>query len=75
MSSESTSNIGSTQAEQQNLTWVPEASEIAREGGKRLREFLAQGVETEYKGDVDLVTIADRTVEKLIRTRLGRSFS
>ena len=58
----------------QNLVWVPRAAEIAREGGARLREFLAQGVETEYKGDVDLVTIADRTVEKLIRERLGAAF-
>jgi myo-inositol-1(or 4)-monophosphatase len=56
------------------LEWVPKASEIAREAGARLREFLAQGVETEYKGDVDLVTVADRTVEKLIRTRLGEVF-
>jgi myo-inositol-1(or 4)-monophosphatase len=54
--------------------WVPRATEIAREAGARLREFLAQGVETEYKGDVDLVTAADRTVEKLIRTRLGEVF-
>jgi len=74
VSSESKSNVESTQASQQNLIWVPKASEIAREGGKRLREFLAQGVETEYKGDVDLVTVADRTVEKLIRTRLGETF-
>jgi myo-inositol-1(or 4)-monophosphatase len=55
-------------------TWVPKAAEIAREAGARLREFLAAGVETEYKGDVDLVTIADRTVEKLIRERLGAAF-
>ncbi|HEX4757672.1 MAG TPA: inositol monophosphatase family protein [Terracidiphilus sp.] len=58
----------------QNLVWVPRAAGIAREAGARLREFLAQGVETEYKGDVDLVTVADRTVEKLIRTRLGEAF-
>jgi len=58
----------------QPLQWIPQASIIAREAGKRLREFLAQGVETEYKGDVDLVTIADRTVEKLIRERLGTTF-
>ncbi len=58
----------------QNLVWVPKAAEIAREAGARLREFLAQGVETEYKGDVDLVTVADRTVEKLIRERLGVAF-
>lgn len=58
----------------QDLVFVPKAAEIAREAGARLREFLAQGVETEYKGDVDLVTVADRTVEKLIRTRLGEAF-
>ncbi|MFP5234872.1 MAG: inositol monophosphatase family protein [Acidobacteriota bacterium] len=54
--------------------FVPRAAAIAREAGARLREFLAQGVATEYKGDVDLVTVADRTVEKLIRTRLGEVF-
>jgi myo-inositol-1(or 4)-monophosphatase len=54
--------------------WVPAASAIAREAGAQLREFLAQGVETEYKGDVDLVTVADRTVEKLIRGRLREAF-
>jgi myo-inositol-1(or 4)-monophosphatase len=56
------------------LEWVPKASQIAREAGASLREFLSQGVETEYKGDVDLVTVADRTVERLIRTRLGEVF-
>ena len=55
----------------EGLTWVPEAASIAREAGARLREFFAEGVATEYKGDVDVVTVADRTVEKLIRTRLG----
>ena len=58
----------------QEFEWAPKAAEIAREAGARLREFYAQGVETEYKGDVDLVTVADRTVEKLIRTRLGEVF-
>jgi myo-inositol-1(or 4)-monophosphatase len=56
------------------MVWVPKASAIAREAGQRLREFFSQGVETEYKGDVDLVTVADRTVERLIRTRLGEEF-
>ena len=74
MSSGSTPNAPSAQVAEQNVTWISKASEIALEGGKRLREFLAQGVETEYKGDVDLVTIADRTVEKLIRARLGEVF-
>lgn len=56
------------------MQWTPKAAEIAREAGARLREFFAQGVATEYKGDVDVVTVADRTVEKLIRTRLGEAF-
>ncbi|HMG85340.1 MAG TPA: inositol monophosphatase family protein [Terracidiphilus sp.] len=56
------------------MTWTPQAAEIAREAGARLREFFVEGVATEYKGDVDLVTVADRTVEKLIRTRLGEAF-
>ena len=65
---------GAEAAATQNLVWAPKAAAIAREAGARLREFLAQGVKTEYKGDVDLVTVADRTVEKLIRERLGQAF-
>ncbi len=45
--------------------------------GKRARgcaSFSPLDVATEYKGDVDVVTVADRTVEKLIRTRLGEAF-
>ncbi len=59
---------------EQEFVWVPKAAEIAREAGARLREFFAQGVETEYKGDVDLVTVADRTSEALIRNRLSEVF-
>ncbi len=58
----------------QELVWVPKAAEIAHEAGALLQEFFAQGVETEYKGDVDLVTAADRAVEKLIRVRLAEVF-
>jgi myo-inositol-1(or 4)-monophosphatase len=58
----------------QKLKYVHKAAEIAREAGARLRDYYAQGVETEYKGDVDIVTVADRAVEKLIRTRLGEAF-
>ena len=57
-----------------DFVWVPVASAIAEEAGERLREFFSQGVATEYKGDADLVTIADRTVEKLIRERLAEAF-
>ena len=62
------------QADVPQLTWVPKASAIAREAGAGLRTFFEQGVETEYKGDVDLVTVADRTSEKLIRERLSEAF-
>ncbi|MGC9223488.1 MAG: inositol monophosphatase family protein [Terracidiphilus sp.] len=62
------------EAAAQEFVFVPKAAEIAREAGARLREFFLAGVETEYKGDVDLVTVADRTVEKLIRGRLGEVF-
>jgi len=63
-----------SQTSQPGGIWVPQAAAIAQEAGARLREFYAQGVETEYKGDVDLVTVADRTVEKLIHERLGEAF-
>jgi len=56
------------------MVWVEGAAAIAREAGARLRTFFEQGVETEYKGDVDLVTVADRTAEKLIRERLAVAF-
>ena len=54
--------------------FVPRAVTIAREAGAGLREFFAAGVATEYKGDADLVTVADRTAEALIRMRLSESF-
>ena len=50
------------------------AEGIAREAGALLRGFYAKGVETEYKGDVDLVTEADRASEALIRARLTKAF-
>ncbi len=50
------------------------AESIAREAGALLREFYHRGVRTEYKGDVDLVTEADRASEALIGTRLRAAF-
>ena len=50
------------------------AESIAREAGALLREFYHRGVRTEYKGDVDLVTEADRASEKLIVSRLRVAF-
>ena len=54
--------------------FLPTAESIAREAGALLREFYRRGVRTEYKGDVDLVTEADRASEALIGTRLRAAF-
>ncbi len=54
--------------------WVERAAPIALEAGALLREFYARGVATEYKTDVDIVTEADRTSEKLLLERLGAAF-
>jgi myo-inositol-1(or 4)-monophosphatase len=53
---------------------VNTAESIAREAGALLREFYHRGVRAEYKGDVDLVTEADRASEKLIGKRLHAAF-
>jgi myo-inositol-1(or 4)-monophosphatase len=50
------------------------AATIAREAGALLRDFYEHGVRTEYKGDVDLVTEADRASEALIKKRLAEAF-
>jgi myo-inositol-1(or 4)-monophosphatase len=50
------------------------AESIAREAGALLREFYSRGVRAEYKGDVDLVTEADRASEALIGARLRAAF-
>ena len=56
------------------LEFVGEAEKIAREAGALLRGFYEKGVATEYKGDVDLVTEADRASEQLIVSRLKAAF-
>jgi myo-inositol-1(or 4)-monophosphatase len=50
--------------------FVSVAEAIAREAGALLRDFYHRGVSAEYKGDVDIVTEADRASEKLIVERL-----
>lgn len=50
------------------------AEGIARQAGALLRGFYEKGVATEYKGDVDLVTEADRASEQLIREKLKAAF-
>jgi myo-inositol-1(or 4)-monophosphatase len=50
------------------------AEGIARQAGALLRGFYEKGVTTEYKGDVDLVTEADRASEQLIVSKLKAAF-
>jgi myo-inositol-1(or 4)-monophosphatase len=46
------------------------ATQIAREAGALLMEHFRERVTIEYKGEADLVTVADRKSEALIRERL-----
>ncbi len=50
--------------------FVPAMAEIAREAGALLMDFFHRRVKVEYKGDVDLVTEADRASEALITRRI-----
>lgn len=65
---------GASDVKSPAFTWVPEAAVMARVAGGKLREFFSAGVATEYKGDVDLVTIADRTVEAYLREQIHKVF-
>jgi myo-inositol-1(or 4)-monophosphatase len=55
---------------QANTEFVSGMSEVAREAGALLMGYFQQHVKIEYKGDVDLVTIADRKSEALILERI-----
>ena len=59
---------------QLDLGFAAGAADIATEAGELLRGYFERGVVTEYKGDVDLVTEADRASEKLIVSRLNQRF-
>jgi myo-inositol-1(or 4)-monophosphatase len=58
----------------ESLEFASTAAQIAREAGALLKQFYERGVTAEYKGDVDLVTEADRASEQLIRSRLLAAF-
>lgn len=57
-----------------DLGFAKGAAAIALEAGELLRGYFERGVTAEYKGDVDLVTEADRASEKLIVRRFGEIF-
>jgi myo-inositol-1(or 4)-monophosphatase len=52
--------------------FVPAISEIAREAGVLLMTHFYRRVKVEYKGEADLVTVADRQSETLIRERISQ---
>jgi myo-inositol-1(or 4)-monophosphatase len=51
------------------MEFLPQIQEIAREAGALLMSYFGK-VEVEYKGDVDVVTEADRKAEDLIVSRI-----
>jgi myo-inositol-1(or 4)-monophosphatase len=55
-------------------TYLEVAIEVAKEAGQILREEFHCPAQIEYKGDVDLVTQADRRSEKAIVARLSQYF-
>jgi myo-inositol-1(or 4)-monophosphatase len=52
--------------------FADEMSAIAREAGGLLMRHFVQRVKIEYKGDVDLVTVADRESEALILSKIRK---
>ena len=54
--------------------FVPAMAEIAREAGALLMDYFHKRVAVEYKGEADLVTIADRKSEVLIRERIRQQW-
>jgi myo-inositol-1(or 4)-monophosphatase len=59
---------------QVDLRFAAPAAAIAMEAGNLVRGFYESGVATEYKGEADLVTEADRASERLIVERLDTRF-
>jgi myo-inositol-1(or 4)-monophosphatase len=53
---------------------LPRMTAIAREAGRLIMTYFERRIGYEYKGDVDLVTEADRASEKLIVQRIRESF-
>jgi myo-inositol-1(or 4)-monophosphatase len=59
---------------QADLRFAAPAAAIAMEAGSLVHGFYESGVATEYKGEADLVTEADRASERLIVERLHSRF-
>lgn len=59
-----------TNSNANEMIYAGPASRIARDAGALLRRHYESGVATEYKGEVDIVTVADRESEQLLVDRL-----
>jgi myo-inositol-1(or 4)-monophosphatase len=59
---------------QPSLDLISSMEAMAREAGSLLMDYFRQRVKIEYKGDVDLVTVADRKSEALIIERIRGRF-
>src|SRR3981189_1633370 len=59
----------------QSLDLISPMQAMAREAGSLVMDYFRQRVKIEYKGDVDLVTVADRKSEALILERIRKQFS
>jgi myo-inositol-1(or 4)-monophosphatase len=57
-----------------NLGFAEGAATIALQAGELLRSYYDRGVAAEYKGDVDIVTEADRASESLILEQITARF-
>jgi myo-inositol-1(or 4)-monophosphatase len=57
-----------------SLDLIAPMQAMAREAGSLLMDYFRQHVKIEYKGDVDLVTVADRKSEALILERIRHQF-
>jgi len=55
-------------------SFVPAMEQIAREAGALLMPHFNKNLKIEYKGEADLVTVADRSSEALIRERIRQQW-
>src|SRR3989449_6392584 len=58
----------------QSLDLISPMQAMAREAGSLVMGYFRQHVKIEYKGAVDLVTVADRKSEELILERIRKQF-
>src|ERR1700688_2041724 len=61
-------------ASHQSLDLISPMQVMAREAGSLVMGYFRQHVKIEYKGAVDLVTVADRKSEELILERIRKQF-